>query len=110
MGRFKLPTTWHAQLPFVRYLPAKAPNLAVEVVELDMENITHVIRVSDLKKFDTFVTISFGHFVADFALLQLMPAGSHFVFCVANFGARQGVRHFMNAQEIKDRYQDYLDV
>merc|ERR1712054_594296 len=108
--RRAMPSTWNAKLPFFRFWPTKQPTAALEVVELDMENITHVQRVADISKFDTFVTISFGHFVPDFQLIQLMPAGSRFVFCVANFGTRKGVRRFQDGAEIRARYQDYLDI
>lgn len=105
-----IPEHWEAKLPMTTLIPATCPATVVEILNLDTSNSTALSRAVKLTHFDTFVTISFEHFMDDLALIRSLPAGATFIFCVPNFDDPEHFRYFKSNDEVKARYSDILTI
>jgi SAM-dependent methyltransferase len=67
-------------------------------------------RNEKLDDYDTFITTSFEHIEHDRELIQALPSGRLFVFCVAGFDDPEHFRVFSGAQQIRERYGHLLSI
>ena len=83
----------------------------MEVVEIDMSDLSVLKESIDFTYFDMITTISYEHFRDDIETIRdLFPTGSWFLFSVASFDHPEHFRFFKTEEEVRKRYDDVLDI
>jgi glycosyltransferase involved in cell wall biosynthesis len=68
------------------------------------------MRRPRLQEYDTFITTSLEHIQFDRELVEELPIGSTFVFCVARFDDPEHFRIYETLADVQSRYADLLRI
>jgi hypothetical protein len=79
------------------------------LVDADIQRSDDLLRAG-LETYDVVVTTSFEHIQHDRELIELLPNSCTFVFSVAAFDDPEHFRRFENEAQIRNRYNDLLDI
>lgn len=90
---------------FARNLLKDYGNCLVEKIDIDNE-----YNEVDWGNYDAFITISLEHLDNDLEIINKIPSGRPFFFCVPNFGGKEHVRFFPDENSIIERYSSLLHV
>jgi glycosyltransferase involved in cell wall biosynthesis len=88
---------------------AGEPRCSVALIDADVRRSPDMHR-DRLQGYDTFVTTSLEHIQFDRELVEELPIGSIFVFCVARFDDPEHFRIYETLADVQSRYADLLRI